>query len=125
MEVNHGSVRLAGMRTSGQYCSLAKALDVVVKNGTKTSLKASASSITKGQNLTLTATESPYTAGSVSFYDGKSRVAVVKVSTKGVATYASTKYAVGTQSFTAVFAPTDSALWAGSTSSAVKVTVKS
>jgi hypothetical protein len=92
---------------------------------TTTTLKASAKTIAEGKKLTLTATEAPATAGSVEFFDGTTALKTVKVSAKGVAHYASTKYAAGVHSFTATFTPTNTAFDAPSTSKVVKVTVTS
>jgi hypothetical protein len=92
---------------------------------TTTTLKASAKTITTGKKLTLTATETPAAAGSVEFFDGTTALKTVKVSAKGVAKYSSTTLAVGVHSFTATFTPTNTAFDAPSTSTVVKVTVKS
>jgi hypothetical protein len=90
---------------------------------TATSLKASGSTITKGHKLTLTAHESPAVAGSVSFFDGKKKVASVKVS-RGEARYSSTRFTVGIHSFKASFTPSVKANDAASSSKIVKVSVK-
>lgn len=90
---------------------------------TTTSLKASKSTITKGQKLTLTAHENPAVAGSVSFFDGKKKIAIIKVS-RGEARYSSTKFSVGTHSFKASFTPSVKANDVASSSKIVKVSVK-
>ncbi len=89
---------------------------------TTTSLKASAPTITAGQKLTLTARETPAVAGSVTFFDGTKRVAVVKVS-GGTASYSSSKLTAGSHSFKASFAPSAGANYASSSSRVVKVLV--
>ena len=89
---------------------------------TTTSLKASKATITKGQRVTLTAVESPAVAGSVTFYDGKTKLATVKVS-KGTASFSTTKLAVGSHFIKAVFAPSVTANDATSTSKIVKIRV--
>ena len=94
----------------------------VIPHSTTTSLKASKTTIKKGQKVTLTATETPATTGSIAFYDGKKKLAAVKVS-KGVATYSTTKLAVGSHSIKAVFTPSVAANDSGSTSGTVKIKV--
>jgi hypothetical protein len=89
---------------------------------TTTSLKASKASITKGKRLILTAKESPPAAGSVTFFDGPKKLASVKVS-KGQASYASTKFAVGTHLFKAKFTPSKAAAYKASTSKVLRVKV--
>ena len=76
---------------------------------TTTSLKVSKPTITEGQKLTLTARETPAVAGSIVFFDGSKRVAIVKVSA-GTARYSSTKLSVGSHSFKATFTPSASQL---------------
>ena len=58
------------------------------------SLKASATSITKGKKLTLTIKESPAVAGKVAIYDGAKKIGTVTVK-KGKATFSTTKLKVG------------------------------
>jgi len=94
----------------------------VIPHATVTSLKASKTTIKKGQKVTLTATETPAVAGSIAFYDGKKKLGTVKVS-KGVATYSTTKLAVGTHSIRAVFTPSVAANDSASTSAIVKIRV--
>lgn len=90
---------------------------------TTTTLEASKSSIIKGQKLTLTAKESPAVAGSITFYDRTKKLATVKVG-KGTAVYSSTKLALGSHVFKAVFAPSVPASDSASTSKLAIVTVK-
>ena len=110
---------------AGTYrSSTSSAHDITVSaRATTTSLKASSSTITEGKSLTLTAKESPSTAGSVTFYSGTKKLAAVKVS-KGEAKYASTKYAVGSRSFKATFTPSNTADYKQSTSKVVSVKVE-
>jgi hypothetical protein len=110
--------------TSTLYAESSAAAVVTIRTATTTKLSASPTTITKGQKITLTATESPATAGSVQFYDGSSKLgSPVAVSSKGVATYATTALPVGTLTLSAVFTP-KSGLYATSSGTA-KVTVKS
>jgi hypothetical protein len=95
----------------------------VTAHSTKVVLKASATSITKGKKLTLTATETPAVAGKVTFYDGAKKLKVVAVK-KGKATFSTTTLKVGTHKLKAKFAPTSPADDAASTSKVVKVKVK-
>jgi len=95
----------------------------ITAHPTTTSIKASKSKITKGQKLTLTAQETPAASGSIAFYDGKTKLASVKVS-KGIARYSSTKLPAGSQSFKATFTPSNRANDLASTSKVVKVTVR-
>lgn len=90
---------------------------------TTTTIKASKSTITKGQALTLTATIAPAETGTVAFYDGAKKLGADKVS-KGTATLSTTKLPVGTQSLKAVFSPAVAADDKASTSKIVKVSVK-
>jgi hypothetical protein len=94
----------------------------VIAHPTTTSLKASKTTIKKGQKVTLTAKETPAVAGSIAFYDGKKKLATVKVS-KGGATYSTTKLSVGTHSLKAVFTPSVLANDAASSSAIVKIRV--
>jgi hypothetical protein len=108
--------------TSSLYTRSSKGLTVIVRTPTTTKLSASPTTITKGQKITLTATESPAEAGSITFYDGKTGLIKVTVS-KGVATYVTTTLPAGTLTLIAYYVPSSS-LYAGSSAS-VKVTVKS
>ncbi|HTW21048.1 MAG TPA: Ig-like domain-containing protein [Mycobacteriales bacterium] len=101
--------------------SSAKTLSVKA-HPTKTSLKASASSIKKGKKLTLTATESPKAAGKITFYDGKKKLGTAKVA-KGKATLSVSSLKPGTHKLTAKFTPASVADDAASTSKVVKVKV--
>lgn len=92
---------------------------------TTTTLKASKKTITEGEKLTLTATETPIAKGSVAFFDRTTLLSTVTVSATGVARYSSTTLAVGAHSFTATFTPSNTDFDAPSTSAVVTVTVKS
>lgn len=89
---------------------------------TATKLKASKTSIKKGKKLTLTATETPKVAGSVTFYDGTKKLAKVTAKS-GKATYATKKLKKGTHKIKAVFTPSNTANDSASTSKVVKVKV--
>jgi len=82
---------------------------------TSTSLSANPSPATVGQATTLTASESPATAGSVAFMNGTTTIGTASVNGSGVATMSYTPTAAGTQSLSAVFTPTDTADFSGST----------
>ena len=108
---------------SGYGTSTSSSHSITVKaRSTTTKLTASKSTITSGQSLKLSATESPSTAGSIALFNGSAKLATVKVS-KGAATYSTTKLSVGTHSLKAVFTPSDTQGYASSTSKVVKVTV--
>jgi hypothetical protein len=96
---------------------------VTVKTPTATKLSASPATITKGQKVTFTATESPATAGTVQFYNGKSKLGTPAKVVKGVSTYETTALPVGTLTIDAVFSPTTPTLYVGSTGT-LKYTVK-
>jgi Bacterial Ig-like domain (group 3) len=90
---------------------------------TATTLKASKSSISKGQKLTLSAKESPATPGKVEFLDGSKKLAVVAVRS-GKASYLAKSLAAGKHKVEATFIPSDRSSYAASTSKVVTVTVK-
>jgi len=78
---------------------------------------------TVGKTVTLTAAVAPAGAtGSVEFFDGSTSLGTSAVS-GGAASLATTKLALGDHSLTAVFAPADAAVFGGSTSTAVPLTV--
>jgi hypothetical protein len=86
-----------------------------VATSTNTVLGASPNPALTTQSVTLTATESPATPGSVQFKDGGSNVgSPVAVNGGGVATL-SQSFAAGSHNLTAVFTPTDTTNFAGST----------
>ncbi len=91
-----------------------------------TTLKASAASVTAGTSVTLTATvagssgSSGTPTGTVTFLDGATKLGTGTLSA-GVATYAATSLATGSHSITAQYG--GDANFAGSTSSAVTITV--
>lgn len=92
---------------------------------TTTTLAASATTITAGQNVTFTATVSASTtpAGNVTFMDGSTTLGTTALNGSGVATYSTTALGVGTHSITAVYA--GGTTFAGSTSAATSITVNS
>lgn len=91
---------------------------------TSTSVRTSATSIDKGQSVTLTATETPAVAGSVQFYDGSATLGSPVSSSSGTAAYTTTALPAGTDVLKAVFTPSDTNLDDPSTSSTVDVLVK-
>jgi hypothetical protein len=92
--------------------------NVVTK--TTTSLSATPSPANSGQTVTLTATESPATAGSVEFENGGTEIGTgsVAVNSGGVATLTTSFAAAGTENLSAVFTPTDTTDFGGSTGTA-------
>jgi hypothetical protein len=83
---------------------------------TTTTLTASPSTAQVGSTVTLTATESPATAGSVQFEVGGTNIgSPAAVNASGVATTTTTFAAAGTESLSAVFTPTDTTHFSGST----------
>lgn len=86
---------------------------------TATTLTAAPNPALTTQSVTLTATETPATAGSVVFSDGGTALgAAVPVNGSGVATLAHTFGTTGSHSLSAVFTPTDTADFGGSTGNA-------
>ncbi len=83
---------------------------------TTTTLTANPATATVGIADTLTATETPATAGSVEFENGTTDLGTATVdATTGVATLSTTFTAAGTDSLSAVFTPTDTTDYSGST----------
>ncbi len=101
----------------------------VVAPGSTTSLAVSpASPVNAPANPTLTATVAPTAAGTpvagtVEFFNGATSLGTSPVAS-GVATKSLTGVAAGSYSYTATFTPTDPAVIAGSTSSAVLYVVQ-
>jgi len=93
--------------------------------GTTTTLAVSpAGPVTVGNSVTLTATASPSSAaGAVKFFDGTTLLGTSTVSA-GKSALKTTKLTAGSHSLTAQFIPTNAALFGGSVSSAVTLTVK-
>lgn len=90
---------------------------------TSVALASSPASVQEGASVTLTATVSPVdAAGTVTFADGSNTLGTQPVS-DGTAALTTSSLGVGSHGITASFAPTDTALFAGSTSAAVTVTV--
>jgi hypothetical protein len=87
-----------------------------VATATSTTLTSSANPTTTGTSVTLTATETPATPGSVQFKDGTTNLGTaVAVNGSGVATLNTSFSTTGAHDLSAVFTPTDSAGFAGST----------
>ena len=84
-----------------------------------------ASPQTVGTNVTFTATVTPTAAGSVQFKDGGSNLGSPLTVSNGTAAFSTTSLTVATHSITAVFTPTDSAAFAGSTSTAISYVITS
>ena len=90
---------------------------------TTTTLAASPSTVTAGDEVTLTATVAPAAAaGSVRFADGGTTLDTVAAS-NGTATLKTGSLAAGTHSITAAFTPTDTTQFQASSSEARTVTV--
>ncbi|HKE67095.1 MAG TPA: Ig-like domain-containing protein [Micromonosporaceae bacterium] len=90
---------------------------------TTTTLGAVPTTALQGANVTLNATVTPSTAvGNVEFFDGTVSLGSTAVS-GGHASMVTNTMQVGDHSITAKFEPTDSAVFGGSTSSAVTVTI--
>ncbi len=94
----------------------------ITAQGTSTALKASKATIRHGAKLTLTATEKPSTGGAVAFYDGTKKLGSAKVKS-GVATFSTTKLAVGSHKLKATFTPSSKPSYKSSTSKIVTVKV--
>jgi hypothetical protein len=86
-----------------------------VVTSTTTTLTASPDPATVGVSDTLTATETPATAGTVEFENGTTDLGSATVNGSGVATLNTTFSAAGTESLSAVFTPTDTTDFGGST----------
>ena len=76
-----------------------------------------------GTSVTLNATVSPATAGTVQFKDGASNIGTPVTVSAGAASTSTSSLTVGSHSLTAVFTPTNTTLFAGSTSTAVTFVV--
>jgi hypothetical protein len=72
-----------------------------------------------GTSVALNATVSPAAAGTVQFKDGASNIGAPVTVTAGAASTSTSSLTVGSHSLTAAFTPTNTTLFAGSTSSAV------
>ena len=72
--------------------------------------------------MTLTATETPATAGTMQFFDGTSALGSPVTVNAGTATYATSSLAIGSHSLSAVFTPSSSA-FIGSTSAPVALQI--
>ncbi|WP_349865180.1 HtaA domain-containing protein [Leifsonia sp. WHRI 6310E] len=89
---------------------------------TSVALTSDVASVEEGAAVTLTATVTPATDGTVTFSEGSTELGSTPVS-GGTATLTTSSLSVGTHSITAAFAPVDTAAQTGSTSSATTVTV--
>jgi hypothetical protein len=93
----------------------------VTKTATTTSLTTSAATVAAGDSVTLTATVSdPTASGNVTFNEGSTLLGT-SASAAGIATLTTTALAAGSHAITATYA--GDAVFTGSTSSAVTVTV--
>jgi hypothetical protein len=80
--------------------------------------------VAAGGNVTLNATVAPSSAaGSVQFFDNNVSLGAPVAVTGGAAQFSTTTLAIGSHPMTAVFTPTDSTAFAGSTSNMVTVVV--
>ncbi len=82
-----------------------------------------ASPVTAGANVTLTATVTPTAAGTVQFKDGATNLGSPVTVTSGQAVFSTTALTAASHQLTAVFAPTDTSAFTGSTSPAVAYVV--
>jgi hypothetical protein len=94
--------------------------------GSSTALTASATTAIVGASITFTATVTPASGivvptGSVTFYDGTTKLSTVTVSTTAVATYTTSALAAGPHTISAVYS--GDANYVGSTSSNLAVTI--
>lgn len=78
-----------------------------------------------GLGVTLTATIAPTAAGSVQFMDGTTPLGSAVAETTGTATTTVSTMTAGSHNLSAVFTPTDTASFSGSTSSTVAYTIDS
>jgi hypothetical protein len=104
----------------------ASAPTILPQANTTTTLQASATSITQGSSLTLTATVAPATgstipSGSILFADGETVLGSATVDATGKATFSTTALTAGSHSLTAGFA--GSTTFLGSVSSTIAITV--
>jgi Bacterial Ig-like domain (group 3)/WxL domain surface cell wall-binding len=76
-----------------------------------------------GTSVTLNATVSPAAAGTVQFKDGAANIGSPVTVSGGAASTSTSSLAVGSHTLTAVFTPSNSTLFAGSTSSGVPFVV--
>ena len=124
-----------GSRTEGMHPDVFDATIVVTGSSwrvkgsssepaaTATTLAASASTVTAGDEVTFTATVAPAAAaGTVRFADGGATLDTVAVS-NGTATYKTSSLAAGSHAVTAAFTPADTTLFQASSSEATTVTV--
>lgn len=87
-----------------------------VATSTTTTLSGTPNPSTVGDTVTLTATETPAAPGSVQFKDGTTDLgAPVPVSGSGVATKTTSSLTAGSHALSAVFTPTDTTAFGGST----------
>jgi Bacterial Ig-like domain (group 3) len=76
-----------------------------------------------GTSVALNATVSPATAGTVQFKDGASNIGAAVAVSAGAASTSTSSLSVGTHTLTAVFTPTNTTLFSGSTSPGVTFVV--
>jgi hypothetical protein len=110
-------------RLNGYSASSSIVRSLTVKpHATRVSVKASNSAIKVGATLTLSIKEAPVVAGSVTIYDGSTKIGKVKVK-RGRATFASHSLKLGTHQLKAKFTPSKPQNDAVSTSKTVTVKV--
>ncbi|GAA2823709.1 HtaA domain-containing protein [Leucobacter komagatae] len=90
---------------------------------TATSLVASATAVTAGDEVTFTATVAPAADGTVVFSDAGTPIGDAQPVVAGVATFATAGLAVGSHAVTATFVPADPAAFVGSVSAETAVSV--
>ena len=115
------SVQIKAVNTNGDGTATATTTGTPSTTSTTTTLGASSTTPSYGASVTFTATVAPSAAtGTVTFKDGATTLGTGTISS-GTATYSTSALATGSHSITAVYGgDTD---YAGSTSSAVTVTV--
>lgn len=110
-------------KTNLLYWSATQGASGTAPTGTATSLVlAPATTATYGTTVTLTATVTPSSAGTITFRDGVTTIGTGTVS-GGVASVTSTALAVGAHSLSATFAPTDTSTYTGSSSITTSYTI--
>lgn len=89
---------------------------------TTTTLTATPNPVKQGGSVKLTATETPATAGSIQFKNGSANLGTpVAVNAAGVATKTVTGLKAGSHRLSAIFTPTDSSSFTGSSDSVTEV----
>ncbi|HEY5250493.1 MAG TPA: Ig-like domain-containing protein [Acidimicrobiales bacterium] len=120
-----GNYSLAAVYTPSPANFVTSTSSTLIENilaaSTTTVLTSNSNPSVSGSSVTITATVTAVSggppAGTVVFKDGTTTLGSVAVNASGVATYASSTLATGTHSLTAVFTPTSTTNFTGSTGS--------